>query len=290
MNKRSRQEKEQIRIWAVLILLVFFAVYGVIRGAVDLVKWFGGIVSLRPAQTEELENDIILPESGIGRDTAKIASLPLYGFWTEELEAVESLRVWSEDDVPLPDWWDPDSAELVWEDRSGEVSENVGDDQFTESGNMVAHPPEGIDPGGVDWNICSTIWGWDGHGAEVWELDLLARVFYIEFWGASPECCEAGCDAILNLWASGNYGRTLFEALSYYDPVYGYTYEVYPWIWDWNYDADGLAWCKDFCEERFINGPEWECVYFQLGGYHDPEWVSPLYEMDGVYFSAGSRW
>jgi hypothetical protein len=41
--------------------------------------------------------------------------------------------------------------------------------------------------------------------------------------------------------------------------------------------------------ERFLDGPEWSAVYFQLGGYHDTDWVPPLYEMDGVYFS-GKGW
>ena len=181
--------------------------------------------------------------------------------------AAYMLDTYTEGDGPAPEWWDPNEEMAV---------EWVAPEP---------HPPIGIDPGGVDWNVCSTVWGWDGHGAEAWELDLLARVFYLEFWGTSIPCSEAGCDAILNLWASGKYGRTLFETLSYYDPKYGYTYRVYPHVWQSDYNPEGLAWCKEFCTERFLNGPEWEAAYFQLGEYHDPDWVPPLYEIDGVYFS-----
>lgn len=185
----------------------------------------------------------------------------------------------------------PDAAKMVDEDDVTDI--NVGDIYVPcnaqQSDSVDYNAPEGIDPGGIDWNVCTDLVGWDGHRAEAWELDLLARVFYLEFWGTSLPCSEAGCDAILNLWASGKYGRSLFEALSYYDPQYGYTYRVYPRVWETKYDADGLAWCKEFCTGRFIKGPEWSAVYFQLGGYHDTDWVPPLYEMDGVFFSGESE-
>ena len=53
-----------------------------------------------------------------------------------------------------------------------------------------------------------------------------------------------------------------------------------------DYNAEGLEWCREFCESRFYAGPEWGATYFRLGGYHDPEWVTPAYMLDGVYFSA----
>lgn len=204
---------------------------------------------------------------------------------TEEIPEEKSpcvLTVYREGDGPAPEWYRPDEEMAVeWTDDMGEIWGEYG-------GDMEAHPPVGISPGGVDWNVCSSLVGWDGRLLEIWELDLWSRVFYIEFWGSSDECCAAGCDAMLNLWASGEYGQTMFECLSYYDPIYGYTYEVYPWVWDWNYDLDGLAWCKEFCRDRFLSGPTWvDAMYFQLGRYHDSSWTIPLYELDGVYFSAG---
>lgn len=249
-------------------------------------------IGLRPASGEEANLPAEDPGEGIGRVPAVVRYLA--DSHADEAERAWLLDEYTEGDSPVPVWWNPDE-EMAAEWIADVTDINVGDinvpcnAQQSDSVDYIAHPPIGIDPGGIDWNVCSTVWGWDGHGAELWELDLMARVFYLEFWGTSLPCSEAGCDAILNLWDSGKYGRTLFEALSYYDPKYGYTYEVYPWVWETKYDAEGLAWCREFCEERFINGPEWSAVYFQLGGYHDQDWVPALYEMDGVYFSGASE-
>ena len=214
------------------------------------------------------------------------ADLPDYGVGREGV-----LQYYIEGESPVPRWWDPEepmAAEWVANNQQvAEFNEEAVFEDYEEE--MVETEQVRYDAGCPDWNLNSTLWGWDGHTAEPWELDLFARVFYLEFWGTSLPCSEAGCDAILNLWDTGKYGRTLFEALSYYDPDYGYTYRVYPHVWETDYDPEGLAWCKAFCEERFYNGPEWEAVYFQLGGYHDTDWVPPLYEMDGVFFS-GKGW
>lgn len=235
-------------------------------------------IGLRPAEGEEANLPAEDPGEGIGRVPAVVRYLD--GFHAKEAERAWLLDEYTEGDSPVPEWWRPDEPMAAeWVDGNALQSDSV---------DCNAHPPIGIDPGGVDWNVCSTVWGWNGHGAELWELDLMARVFYLEFWGTSLPCSEAGCDAILNLWDTGKYGRSLFDALSYYDPDYGYTYRVYPKVWETDYNADGLAWCKEFCTGRFINGPEWGAVYFQLGGYHDTEWVPPLYEMDGVFFSGAA--
>lgn len=242
-------------------------------------------IGLRPAEGEEENLPAEDPGEGIGRVPAVVRYLA--ESHAEDAERAWLLDEYTEGDSPVPVWWNPDEEmAAVW--TADEGCNILATNLQSDAVDYNAHPPIGIDPGGIDWNVCSTVWGWDGHGAELWELDLLARVFYLEFWGTSLPCSEAGCDAILNLWDSGKYGRTLFEALSYYDPQYGYTYRVYPHVWETKYDADGLAWCREFCEERFLNGPEWSAVYFQLGGYHDQEWVPPLYEMDGVFFSGAA--
>lgn len=263
------------------LVLVLFALF-ILAGITFLICM---IVNLRPVDdlspAEPAEGVAwIMPESGK-------AAVWLSGVCADEADTARLLEEYTEGDSPVPEWWNPEEP-MAAEWSAGEINVPCNAPQ-PDAVDYNAHPPIGIDPGGVDWNVCTTVWGWDGHGAEVWELDLLARVFYLEFWGTSLPCSEAGCDAILNLWASGKYGRTLFEALSYYDPEYGYTYRVYPHVWETDYDADGLAWCREFCEERFLNGPEWSAVYFQLGGYHDTDWVPPLYEMDGVYFSGASE-
>lgn len=178
----------------------------------------------------------------------------------------------------------------MWEDHSGEGNKMVDDDLFTEAGNMVEaepHPPVGISQGGIDWNVESAIYGWDGHTMTGVELDLFARVFMLEFWGTSEACCEAGCDAILNLWDSGLYGRTMGDCLWAKNDSGKYIYSVCNYLWDWDYDPDGLEWCREFCLERFIEGPNHETMYFRLGGFHDTSWTIPLFECDKVYFSKG---
>lgn len=139
------------------------------------------------------------------------------------------------------------------------------------------------DIGCPDWDVDSTLWGWDGHHMEVWEMDLYARIVYLEFWGTSPECTEAGADSILRLWELGEYGDTIGELLmAQYAPGY-YVYSPYAYVWDWMYDAEGLADIRALCEERFRDGPVWCAPYFRLWYYH--EWAVPAYQIDGVYFS-----
>ena len=172
------------------------------------------------------------------------------------------LRVFCETEEPLPDWWDPESAEVVYEE-----TQPVQD--------IVA----------LSW-VPVILTGWDGWTMEEWEMDLFSRCFYLEFWGTSEFCCQAGCDAMLNLWTSGLYGRTMGESLSALNDFGKYVYSVYPDVWTTNYDAEGLAWCRDFCETRFQTGPTYQVMYFQLYGFHDPKWATPCFMSDGVYFSA----
>ena len=136
------------------------------------------------------------------------------------------------------------------------------------------------------------IWGWDGRYCELWEMDLLSRIFYLEFWGASPECCEAGIDAILRLWESGEFGDSLGGVLTAVNAAGKYVYSTYPAVWTTEYDAEGLAWCRAYCEERFATGPVWIATYFQKYGY--PDWgvwsPVPCYCLDGVFFSVARWW
>lgn len=130
------------------------------------------------------------------------------------------------------------------------------------------------------------IYGWDGRYCDLWEMDLFARTMYLEFWGCSPECCEAGCDAILRLLESGEYGNTLGELLKAEYAPGKYVYSVYPEVWTTKYDAEWLAYMRSLCEERFSLGPVWIAPYFRKDFYHD--WATPAYNLDNVYFSVSS--
>lgn len=130
------------------------------------------------------------------------------------------------------------------------------------------------------------IWGWDGRYCDLWEMELFAKVMYLEFWGTSPECCEAGCDAMLRLLESGEYGDTLGELMSAEYAPGKYVYSVYPDVWTTKYDEDGLAEMRTLCKERFSVGPVWIAPYFRKDHYHD--WGVPAYNLNNVFFSTAS--
>lgn len=213
----------------------------------------------------ELREDT--PSDGIGR--MYTANAERYAATTAQAEAGTALRVFCETDPDLPAWWDPEDAEIVYQANTRTTHSDA-----------------------LDYNLNTTVWGWDGHGAEIWELDLMSRIFYLEFWGASDVCCEAGCDAILRLWESGEFGNTLGGVLMAINAAGEYVYSTFPDVWTTNYNAEGLAWCRAYCEARFISGPTWIATYFQKYGY--PVWPFgspiPCYEFDGVYFSVARWW
>lgn len=198
------------------------------------------------------------PSDGVGR-TACVSDVPVYAAGEGSVQEGTALRVFSENDDPLPTWWDPDSAEIVYQ------AEPVKD---------IASP---------DWNLNTSLVGWDGHLAEVWEFELFIKITYLEFWGCSYECCEAGADSILRLWESGYFGNTLGETLTARAEDGSLVYSPYAYVWDWQYDEAGLAEIRALCEDRFYNGPTWIAPFFRLWYYHD--WSTPAYEIDGVYFS-----
>jgi hypothetical protein len=199
-----------------------------------------------------------------------------------EAETAVWLDSYTEGDGPAPEWWRPDepmSAE--WVDDNALQSDSV---------DYIAHPPIGIDPGGVDWNIETEMVGWDGHRMAIWEMDLFSRIIFLEFGITSPECREAGIDAILRLWESGYYSSTMFGTLSAVAENGKPAFSTYPGVWEEEYDYEKLARFREECEERFVNGPEWTAPFFRTGHYH--EWAEPCYAFveDNVYFSTGKGW
>lgn len=147
------------------------------------------------------------------------------------------------------------------------------------------------DIGCPDWNLNTAVYGWDGRMMEQWEFDLFARIFYLEFWGSCDVLCEAGCDAMLRLWETEEFGKKMGELLTARNAAGTYVYETYGYVWDVKYDTEGLKWCRDFCMDRFVNGPTWSATYFQKYNYPDwGEWTpTPCYEIEGIYFSVASH-
>lgn len=192
-------------------------------------------------------------------------------------EETEALRVYVEGDGTPPEWYHPDEEMAVeWESC-----------EITESDNFSANSVGRNDVGCLDCNTDTTLYGWDGRTMETWEMDVFARIFYLEFWQPNLTLCEAGCDAMFRLWETE--GGTMYETLSRVNENGTYAFSTYPGMWEEDYDPEGLAWCRAYCEERFYEGPEWTAQYFRKGQYHDwGEWSPiPAYEIGGIYFSVG---
>lgn len=264
----------------ILEVLAAFAVFGFLlwlflAAVRSLAEYAGGWYA-----PKKLEADTVNEGDGVGRATACLNGVLLLGGETDEPARNTALKVYTEGvDNPMPEWWNPDEPMAV---------EWYAEGHFAEAGNMVEpHPPVGVDPGGIDYNLCTTLWGWDGHSMEAWEMDLFSMIFYCEFWQPNLTLCEAGCDAMLQLWDLN--GGTMFETLSHINEDGSYAFSTYPGVWQEDYDPDGLAWCRAYCEERFYEGPSWPAQYFRKGQYHDwDEWSPiPAYEIDGIYFSIG---
>lgn len=202
------------------------------------------------------------PERGVGRATTCLRAAEREEEYESAEEETEALRRYVEGDGQPPEWYRPDEEMAV---------------EWTET--------ERHDIGCPDYNIETTLYGWDGHVCESWEMTLYARIVYLEVWGQSRACCEAVADSILQLWDSGYFGTTLGGLLSATAEDGSLVYSPYAYVWDWDYDAEGLAKIQALCEERFVNGPTWDAPYFRLWYYHP--WAEPAYEIDGVYFSRG---
>ena len=232
------------------------------------------------------------PDTGVGRITA---ARYLGGARTAMPERAERIAPehYTEGEGPAPEWWMPDEP-MAAEWIADVADINVGDksdgdtDVPCNARQSDSNAVERTDAGCPDWNADSAVTGWDGRRAEAWELDLYARIMYLEFWGTSPECCEAGADSILRLWESGYFGDTLGGTLSARAENGALVYTTYGYVWEWDYNPEGLADMRELCAERFAGGPEWDAAFFQLGGY--PDWAVPCYELDGVYFSTGKGW
>ena len=238
----------------------------ILAGLIAAGCWAAEHVTLRPADGEPLPAQV--PGEGIGRSPAVIRYLGATE--AEEIGTAWQLDTYTEGEGPASKWYRPDEP-MAAEWRASEP-----------------HPPVGIDCGGIDWNLCTDLEGWDGHRMEVWEMDLYSRIVYLEFWGTSPECREAGADSILRLWESGYYGPRISDTLTARAEDGSLVYSPYAYVWDWEYDPEGLADMRALCEDRFYNGPEWSAPFFRLNYYHD--WAVPMYEIDNVYFSTGWGW
>lgn len=262
MRNKPKFDRDDVILGVVIIVLTFLVLVVILSGAVaDAVR---NMRVTSPAADEP-------SDGGVQRVTAAVR----YKATAEEDAEFFTLEEYREGDGPAPEWYRPDEPMAAeWED-------------CLLTANSQLSFGEVRDIGCPDWNLNTALVGWDGHTAEPWELELYTRIVYLEFWGTSPECCEAGADSILQLWDSGYFGDTLGDTLTARAEDGSLVYSPFAYVWDWDYDPDGLADMRALCEERFTAGPEWEAPFFRLWYYHP--WAVPAYEIDGVYFST-SPW
>lgn len=284
--KISQGTKSCLRDAAEIVLFLIVSamvIFSLAVGLIEISTWIRDSIYLRRESQVEVDR----PTEGVGR----VPEVTRYLDDAEDSEYI-SLEEYTEGESPVPVWWNPEEPMSVeWEANDQQVTEVNEEAVFEDYEEEMAETEQvRYDAGCPDYNYEMTLYGWNGHTAERWELDLFSRIFYLEFWQPNLTLCEAGCDAMFQLWDLN--GGTMFETLSYVNENGSYAYSTYPGVWDEDYDPDGLAWCKAFCEERFYEGPTWPAQYFRKGQYHDwQEWSPiPAYEIDGIYFSIGRSW
>jgi hypothetical protein len=268
MRNKPKFDRDDVILGVVIIVLTFLVLVAILSAAVaDAVR---NMRVTSPAADEP-------SDGGVQRVTAAVR----YMAPAEEDAEFFTLEEYREGDGPAPEWYRPDEPMAAeWRESYRKVASKLDDAE--------PHPPVGIDAGGIDWNLCTDLEGWDGHRMEVWEMDLFSRIVFLEFGTSSPECREAGIDAILRLWESGYYSDTMFGTLSAVAENGKPAFSTYPGVWEEEYDYEKLALFREECEERFMNGPVWIAPFFRLDHYHD--WAVPCYEIDGVFFSTGKGW
>lgn len=262
MRKRERK----IVLGLLIAALIVSGVWGLSR-----------IVKLRPA--EDADTRILTaeePGEGIGRVPAVVRYLGAPE--AEEIGTADRIVTYTEGDAPVPEWYRPEEPMAVeWE---ADVTDIFAGD-IDVSCNAEPHPPVGIDAGGIDWNLCSTLYGAHGLTAEPWELDLMARIVSREVCGCSRTCWEAVADSILRRVECGHWGSTIYSVLSAVEDNGSWAYDTWPDVWDGEIELYDEI--RAVCEERFYNGAEWDATHFRTEYYHP--WAISLYEIDGVYFS-----
>ena len=121
-------------------------------------------IRLRPAESPELPEDV--PTVGIGReaDGTEIGLFLSPACRAEKIETALRISTYAEGDSPVPEWYRPEEPMAVeWRAVDNSVGKTVDNsvdgaaDKFVGDTDVLCnaepHPPVGIDPGGIDYNI-----------------------------------------------------------------------------------------------------------------------------------------
>ena len=152
------------------VVLAVIGVAALIAAIVTMAR----TIRLRPAESPELPEDV--PTVGIGReaDGTEIGLFLSPACRAEKIETALRISTYAEGDSPVPEWYRPEEPMAVeWVDC--QLSDNSVDKTVDDSVDGVTdinvpcnklatnlqsdaveykpHPPIGIDPGGIDYNI-----------------------------------------------------------------------------------------------------------------------------------------
>jgi hypothetical protein len=209
-------------------------IFAVILGLIDLSEMARNALQFRRGDMPpaSVEND-----AGVGR--VEMISVPVYTSSEYEGEIGTEFRVWCENESPLPDWWSPEEATIVWVDSEAATDVSV---ESVQVGDMVERveeeSPSNVVPvrdiGSPDpfWN--ELLWDSRGASAERWEIEECIRELMLEAGGESEEDIREHaavyCKRLLYTQTVGGYddwGTTLHEVVH----SHGFL-ETYPFIWD----------------------------------------------------------
>lgn len=134
-------------------VLITATAVGAAVGGIGVGAWMASNIHLRPVEESA--------EVAQSKATVTLAPCQLSDLPADEPELKPRLEFYVEGDSPIPAWYNPDEPMAAVWNRSMEA------DHFADSDKMVStfakdldvpcnaepHPPIGIDPGGIDYNI-----------------------------------------------------------------------------------------------------------------------------------------
>lgn len=138
------------------VVLAVIGVAALIAAIVTMAR----TIRLRPAESPELPEDV--PTVGIGReaDGTEIGLFLSPACCAEKIETALRISTYAEGDSPVPEWYRPEEPMAVeWRavDKTVDDSVDGAADIFVGDTDVLCnaepHPPVGIDPGGIDYNI-----------------------------------------------------------------------------------------------------------------------------------------
>lgn len=258
-------------------------VWIVLGGAVVfMVVWILFCLSLKgDVDSARMNSDSVSVSNGVGR-VVETVELPVCASYNDGNDSGAVIKVWCETDENLPEWFDPDSAEIVWISPE-EASETVGvSNSSVPATSPNAAPVRDIGCPDAYWGEKLT----DSRGAtaERWEIEEAIRELMLEAGGESEadirEHAAIYCKRLLYTQTVGGYddwGTTLHEV------VYSHGFlETHPYIW--HERANPTDKVREIWWDVWNNGytSDFRVQNFRSGYY--AHWSIPAYNIGNTYY------